>query len=111
MWLLDINPIFGYALTGPEAFKPDFEPCGKIAWNTQRGFAIGAEYYTGLGLMSRGFSALKDQEHIAYATLDLAAAKDGSHDSGWELNLGVGRGLTSGTSADWEVKSIVGRGF
>jgi len=111
VWLLDINPIFGYALTGHEAFKPEFEPCGKIAWNTQRGFAIGAEYYSGLGLMGEGFAPLNDQAHIVFATLDLAAAKDGTHDTSWEFNLGVGRGLTGGTAAEWEVKSIVGRAF
>ena len=111
VWFAGVNPIFGYALTGKDAFRPEFEPCGKLAWNTQKGFAIGAEYYSGLGLLSEGLATLKDQEHIVFATVDLAAAKDGTRDTGWEFNFGVGRGLTSGSSATWEVKSIVGRGF
>ena len=111
VWLVDVNPIFGYALTGAAAFKPEFEPCAKLAWNTQHGFAVGAEYYSGLGLISEGFSTLRDQEHIVFATFDLAEAKDAHSESNWEFNAGIGRGLTSGTAATWEIKTIVGKGF
>lgn len=111
VWWIGFNPIFGYALTGPDAFKPELEPCGKVAWNTQRGFQLGAEYYSGLGLIPEGFSPLSAQEHLVFLTFDLASPKDAETENPWELNVGVGHGLTSGTSATWEVKTIVGRGF
>lgn len=112
VWTAALNPIFGYALTGPDKFKPEFEPCGKVSWNTQRGFAVGVEYYAGLGLMSEGFSPVGQQEHLAFATFDLAAPKDAAEDKkAWELNAAIGHGLTSGTAQEWVVKTIVGKPF
>jgi hypothetical protein len=111
--LLDVNPIFGYALTGPDKFKPEFEPAGKIAVNTQRGFSIGAEYYAELGLVTRGFEPLRAQEHMLFGTFDLtnpANAKE-EDDTDWELNIGVGRSLTSAPGPEWVAKAIVGRAF
>lgn len=105
-----LNPIFGWALTGPEAFKPDFEPCGKLSWNTQRGFALGAEYYAGLGQFSEGFLALRQQEHMLYATFDLTSP-DPDKASAWELNLALGHSLTAASDVQWSVKTIVGRAF
>lgn len=111
-WSVAFNPLFGYALTGPEAFKLDLEPCGKVTWNTQRGFAVGAEYYSGLGLLSEGLLPLGQQEHLAFAVFELAQPRgDTSGGSGWELNVAVGHGLTAGTEQQWIVKSIVGKAF
>jgi len=113
-WLLvDANPIVGYALSGPDAFKPDFEPAGKLAINTQHGIELGVEYYASLGMFHSGFLPLARQEHIVFGTLDLApaVAQGTPSESEWELNVGVGRGLTAGTGPEWLVKSIVGRAF
>ena len=113
--LIDVNPIFGYALTGPDRFKVDIEPAGKVTINTQKGFAIGAEYYSGLGMLSRGLSPWARQEHVLFGVLDLkqpkGSSQDAGEDGGWELNLGVGRGLTAATGAQWIIKAIVGRAF
>ncbi len=112
VWSASFNPIFGYALTGADRFKPEFEPCGKVSWNTQHGFAVGLEYYAGLGLLSQGFAALGQQEHMAFAVFDLAAPKEAKEDpKAWELNAAIGRGLTSGTAQEWVVKTIVGKPF
>ena len=112
VWTAALNPIFGYALTGPERFKPDFEPCGKLSWNTQRGFALGAEYYAGLGLIADGFAAIGQQEHLAFLVFDLAAPKDAPEvANAWELNVALGHGLTSATAQEWVVKTIVGKPF
>ncbi len=117
--LLDVNPIIGFALVGPEKFKPDFEPAFKASWNTQKGFALGSEYYMGLGRFDQGFSARRDQEHLILGTFDLVdpvksgepdTKKSGS-DNDWELNLAFGRGLTSGTPQKWIAKMIVGKAF
>ncbi len=109
-WLFDVNPIIGYALSGPDKFKPELEPCAKVGWNTQRGFMVGLEYYSGLGLLSAGLSPLKQQEHMLYAVFDLASPA-GVESSGWELNVGLGRALTDGSPSTWSAKAIVGHSF
>ena len=111
-WLLSVNPIFGYALTGPHRFQAEFEPCAKVAWNTQRGVALGAEYYGGLGPFS-GFLPVEQQEHLLFAVLDWAQPEREAEvaPSPWELNLGVGFGLTEATGQHLVVKAIVGRSF
>jgi hypothetical protein len=112
--LLDVNPIIGYALSGEDRFKPDFEPAGKVAVNTQLGFQLGVEYYASLGHFKEGLSPWRKQEHLVFGVFDLAhpagyVEKEGEGE--WELNVAVGRGLTDGTGPEWIAKSIVGRSF
>lgn len=106
-----VNPIIGYALTGPDAFKPELEPAGKVKIVTDLGFAIGAEYYAGLGLIGEGFSPWRAQDHVLFAAFDLESPPGSSEESPWELNAGIGHGLTSGTAQDWIAKLILGREF
>ncbi len=107
-WLLDLNPIFGYALSGPDRFRVALEPAAKVAWNSQAGFALGAEWYGELGYAD-ALLPLAEQSHYLFAVLDLVPAR-GQPEGPWELNLGVGFGLGA---ADQKVtvKAIVGRGF
>jgi hypothetical protein len=107
---LTFNPLFGFALTGPEAGKPDFEPAGKIKWNTSLGFAFGLEHYAALGRFDQGFVGLRQQEHVTFVAFDLEPAP-GQSESDWELNVAVGRSLTDATPQRWLVKAIVGRAF
>jgi hypothetical protein len=104
------NPIFGFALTGPEAGKPDFEPAIKGKWNTTRGFALGIEHYSALGRFDQGFVGLHQQEHVSFAVFDLEPA-EGQPGTGWELNAAIGRSLTDATPQRWLAKVIVGRAF
>jgi len=104
------NPIFGFALTGPDAGRPDFELAIKGKWNTNRGFALGLEHYAALGRFDQGFVGLHQQEHITFAVFDLEAP-EGQPDSGWELNVAVGRSLTEATPQRWIAKAIIGRAF
>jgi len=104
------NPIFGFALTGPDAGKPDFEPAFKAKWNTNRGFAMGLEHYASLGRFDEGFVGAHQQEHLMFAVLDWEAP-EGQPAGPWELNLGVGRALTDVTPQRWIAKAIVGRSF
>lgn len=117
-WLVAVNPIFGYALSGPDPLKVDLEPCAKVAFDTQRGFAVGAEYYAGLGFIGDGLLPRRDQEHLVFGVVDLVPAAaapqaEGSpaHASPWELNVGVGGALTAATGQHFLVKAIVGRAF
>ena len=109
-WLFDVNPIVGYALSGADKFKPEFEPAGKLGFNTQYGFMLGAEYYSGLGLLANP-SPLREQEHLLFATFDLAEPAESGIEQPWELNLGIGKALTSATPQQWILKAIVGRSF
>ena len=118
-WLLVVNPIFGYALSGPDRFRIDFEPCAKVAFNTQLGFAVGAEYYASLGFIGDGFLPLRQQEHLLFGVIDLVdparprQAVEGSpaHASPWEVNLALGGALTDATGQHLIAKAIVGRSF
>ncbi|BDG01265.1 hypothetical protein [Anaeromyxobacter oryzae] len=114
-WLVSFNPIVGFALTGPDRFRPELEPALKVAWNTQRGIALGAEYYAGLGPAS-DLLPVRDQEQLLFAVVDYARPSatpvtEGRVASGWELNLGLGAGLTSVTGQHLVAKAIVGRSF
>lgn len=120
-WLLDVNPIFGYALSGPDKLKPDFEPAGKVGFNTQLGFMLGAEYYAGLGYLSSLPAPRVEQEHLLFVTFDLAdpaarhlpntGVNEEEATEGWELNVGLGRGLTQNTPQQWILKAIFGKAF
>lgn len=114
-WLVSVNPIFGYALTGADRFRPDLEPCGKVAFDTQLGFSLGAEYYTSLGFANDLLPA-RAQEHLLLAVVDYVPAPEpafGSpvHASAWELNVGLGGALTDAPGPHLLVKAIVGRSF
>ncbi|MBI5609251.1 MAG: hypothetical protein HY902_10275, partial [Deltaproteobacteria bacterium] len=110
-WLLvDFNPIFGYALSGKDAFKPDLEPAGKISVDTQHGVAVGVEYYAGLGPIGTTLLPIAQQEHLLMGVVDLVAAQ-GAAPSVWAVNLAVGKSLTQALGEDWLVKTIVGRAF
>lgn len=118
-WLIAVNPIFGYALTGPDAFRIDLEPCAKVAYNTQLGFAIGAEYYASLGFIGDGLLPLHEQEHLLFGVIDIVdpARRHGEpvqppvHASPWEVNLALGGALTAATGQHLIAKAIVGRSF
>lgn len=121
-WLFDVNPIFGYALSGPDKLRPDFEPAGKVAFNTQYGFMVGAEYYAGLGYLSSLPAPRSEQDHLLFLTVDLAEAAAGTptvqaekageeEAEPWELNVGLGRGLSDATPQQWILKAIFGKAF
>ena len=117
-WLFDVNPIFGYALTGPDKLKPDFEPAGKVGYNTQYGFMVGTEYYAGLGYLSSLPAPRTQQDHLLFLTFDLVSPVSpttttsvDAEEEPFELNIGLGRGLSDATPQKWIIKAIVGRTF
>jgi hypothetical protein len=107
--LLDLNPIVGYALQGSDAFRPDFEPAAKVAFNTQLGFAVGLEWYAELGFID-AIRSWRDQVHYLFGVVDLVAAH-GRPSSPWEINLAVGGGAHGPAEQQVIVKTIVGRSF
>jgi len=101
---LSLNPDLSLATKGPDAGSaPAFEPAVKVGWDFSTVVAAGIEYYAETGPVKH-FEPLSDQHHILTPAIDLNVSPD------WELNFGVGRGLT-GTSEHWIVKAIVGYRF
>jgi hypothetical protein len=105
-----VNPIFGFALTGKDRFRTELEPAVKANWNTNAGFALGAEYYAGLGFAS-AMLPRSEQEHLAFVTFDLVEPVGAAAKSPWELNVGVGGAFTEATPQHAIVKMIIGREF
>lgn len=101
---LSINPVLGKALKGPDSDETfDFEPSVKAAWNVTRIIAAGVEYYGATGAIT-DFEPRQDQRHMIFPTIDVEVSPD------WELNFGVGRGVTD-ASQRWVIKSIIGYRF
>jgi hypothetical protein len=99
---LSLNPSFEFALKGPEAGEsPVFEPSAKLASRVSKAVWVGVEYYAETGPIKH-FEPLAEQHHLVFPTVDVHSG------SGWDLNVGVGRGLT-GASEHWVLKMIVGR--
>jgi hypothetical protein len=101
---VSINPDLSVAVKGPDAgAAPAFEPNGKIGWDFTKTINAGIEYYSETGSVKH-FDPLSDEHHILFGVADLNVSPD------WELNFGIGRGLTA-TSEHWIVKGIVGYRF
>jgi hypothetical protein len=98
------NPSMSLAVKGPDAGSaPGFEPSVKTGWDFTKKVQAGVEYYTETGTV-RHFDPFGDEHHIVFGVADLNVSPD------WEINFGVGRGITD-TSEHWIVKSIVGYRF
>ena len=101
LWTLAVNPNLDWSLgshAGPVTGDIDIKLDRAIDAKTQ----IGIESYNELGPVS-GFQSLRKNSKTLYAVVD--------HEfEGWDLNAGLGRGLTD--EADrWTVKFIVGHNF
>lgn len=98
------NPDLSLAIKGPDAGDaPGFEPNFKLGWDFTKVVQAGIEYYAETGNVKH-FDPWEDEHHILFGAADLNVSPD------WELNFGVGHGLT-GTSEHWIVKTIVGYRF
>ena len=101
---LSINPSTSLALKGPDAgSSPGFDPSVKVGWDFSKVVQAGVEYYTETGTVKH-FDPFGDEHHIVFVATDLNVSPD------WELNFGIGRGLTD-PSEHWVVKAIVGYRF
>lgn len=85
-WLFVINPIVDVSRQAPS-----FEPAGMVKIKLADVIAMGFEYY----------SAIDDREHYLYEVVDLLSLPR------FELNAGVGEGLTGASNA-FVAKMILG---
>ena len=97
-WLLAVNPVLGWGLSGPgKSGRPEGELQLKAAWEIARGVSFGPEYYADFGQLGRALPAV-EQDHNLYAAFDIDLKP-------WVLNVGLGRGLTSAADR-WTLKFI-----
>jgi hypothetical protein len=95
-----VNPIVDVPLTGGGA---TFEPAAEILFAWPRLASLGLEYYADLGDIA-GFARARDQKHYLFEVANLLRVRS------FELNVGVGEGLTS-TSNPFVAKLILGYQF
>ncbi|NNM83195.1 MAG: hypothetical protein HKL98_11415 [Burkholderiales bacterium] len=101
-WTVAFNANLAWSLSGPGALPPSLELDSKVAWSVKKDLALGFESYNGVGPVRR-MGYLGQESQTLYAVVDTAVA-------GWDLNLGLGRGLSS-VSDQWILKGIVGVPF
>jgi hypothetical protein len=88
-----INPIVDTSLAHPDwGVGPSFEPCLMALYKLHDAVSFGIEYYADLGPFGSGFLPLSEQEHYLFEVFNLLAVKR------FELNAGVGEGLTAGSN-------------
>ncbi len=90
-WYFAFNPTFDKSLHGlneSEGFV--FSPNVKISYDFTKQFTAGIEYYGSLGPVT-GFDPLSQQQQQIFPAIDLNLSPK------WEVNFGVGIGLTRST--------------
>jgi hypothetical protein len=99
-WLFAFNPILDQPLAGVDASQgPSFQPALKVA-RTVGPIALGFEYYATLGPLS-AILPWREQQQQVFEVVDLLSLER------WELEVGVGEGLTTATEGV-VLKAIVG---
>lgn len=103
-WYFAFNPVLDQSLKGQGTHKGiEFSPNAKVGFDLTKVVSPGIEYYGGLGPLDN-FDAIRHQQHLLFAVMDLNV------DPRWEINFGVGVGLTHDTDG-LILKMILGRRF
>ena len=103
-WYLSFNPTFDKALHGlDESQGFSFSPNAKVSYNINPKVALGFEYYASYGPVGN-FDPLHNQQQQFFPSVDLNVSP------AWEINFGLGVGVTHGTD-HLIAKAIVGRRF
>ncbi|MCU6433454.1 hypothetical protein LPB67_06620 [Undibacterium sp. Jales W-56] len=96
-WHFAMNPAVTTALSGEDR-KAKFEPSAKLSYQVDKSNAVSMEYFVDAGPLSH-FLPRSRRNELALIVLDSKIGKS-------EINLGVGRGMTS-ISDRWVVKFIL----
>lgn len=103
-WYWAVNPALERSFHGQSV--PDgveFSPDAKISYDFNKYISGGLEYYGAFGQLG-DFASFHDQQQQFFPAVDLNVSPD------WEINFGVGVGVT-GSTDHLIVKGIVGRRF
>ena len=100
-WYWALNPALEKSITGENAGRGwEFSPNAAVSYDFTREVTGALEYYASFGPVT-GFDPGPEQQHQLFAALDLNVSPK------WEINLGLGRGMTASTDR-WLVKTIFG---
>jgi hypothetical protein len=100
-WYWALNPALERSVRGANAGRGwEFSPNATVSYDLSSRVTAALEYYGALGPVS-GFDPAPLQQHQLFGAVDLNLSPK------WEINLGVGRGLTSSTDR-LLVKTILG---
>lgn len=103
-WYLAFNPTIDKSLHGVNVSQGfEFSPNAKVAYDFSKVIAGGLEYYGALGPIGN-FDPIGQQQQQIFPSIDLSVSPD------WEINFGVGWGLT-GSTDHLIIKGIIGRRF
>ncbi|MFI5104130.1 MAG: hypothetical protein ACHP79_04320 [Terriglobales bacterium] len=103
-WYFSFNPTFDKSLHGDNSGKGfEFSPNAKVSYDFSKRVSGGLEYYGAMGPVG-SVDPLAEQQQQFFPSVDLNVSPD------WELNFGVGWGVTRSTD-HLIVKAIVGRRF
>ena len=103
-WYFAVNPAFERSLHGPSVNDGvGFAPDAKVSYDFNRYISGGLEYYSDYGSLNNIYSFHNQQQQF-FPSIDLNVSPQ------WEINFGVGVGVTAATD-HWIIKGIVGRRF
>ena len=103
-WYFAVNPVLDQSLKGPSRNTGiEFAPAAKVSFDLTKTVSPGIEYYGTFGPIGN-FAPTPKQQQQLYAVVDLNV------DPRWEINFGVGFGLTPATDG-LIIKMILGRRF
>lgn len=101
-WTFAVNPNIGWKISGPVDSPASFHVDSKLAYKTDGEVEYGLESYNEFGPLKH-MGHFNEQGQTLFAVVDVAI-------HGWDLNLGLGRGLTPSTDR-WLLKAVIGVPF
>lgn len=103
-WYWSFNPALERSLKGENSGRGfGFTPAAKVTYDVTPRVAAGLEYYGDIGPIGH-IERSRDQQHLVFSVVDIDLGPR------WELNIGVGAGLTPATDR-LIVKMILGYRF
>lgn len=103
-WYWSFNPTIDKSLHGQNVGQGfEFSPNAKVSYDFSKVVSGGLEYYGALGPIG-SFDPVADQQQQIFPAIDLNVSPD------WEINFGVGVGMTRSTD-HLIIKGIIGRRF
>ena len=103
-WYFAVNPALERTWHGPDVRQGlGFSPAVKVSYDFTKVISAGVEYYADYGKFF-DFDSFHEQQQQFFAATDLNVSPN------WEINLGVGIGVTGATD-HLIVKGILGRRF
>lgn len=97
-WTFALNTNVGFKVSGPVDSPTTLDLATKIAYKTDHDYQLGIESYNELGSFGN-LGHLNQLSQTLFAVIDTSVR-------GWDINLGLGRGLTT-VSDRWILKAVV----